>query len=207
MSNSELKVSKQNPSDPTSVIKIGNLTFGGDSIPLIAGPCAAENYEQLHTVGKALNALGIQGIRAGAFKPRTSPYSFQGLGEEGLEYLTMVKKEFDLTVFSEVMSVEQIELAMNHVDCFQVGSRNMQNFELLKALGKTQKPVLLKRGFAATLKEFIYSAEYVLAGGNNNVILCERGIRSFDPDTRNVLDLGAVALLKEEVDKGRSPCY
>lgn len=196
MSNS-IKAMKQNPEEPTKIVRVGDIIFGDAQVPLIAGPCAAESLEQLETVAKTLKKLGIQGIRAGAYKPRTSPYSFQGMGLEGLEHLASIKKEFDLQVFSEVMSVAQVQEAHDYVDCFQVGSRNMQNFELLKALGETRKPVLLKRGFAATLKEFIYSAEYIIAGGNEDVILCERGIRSFDPETRNVLDLGGVAALKE----------
>lgn len=195
--NDSLKSTKQNPDDPTTIVSVGDVTFGDSQIPVIAGPCAVESYEQLETVAKNLKKLGVQGLRAGAFKPRTSPYSFQGMGVEGLKHLAEIKKEYNLQVFSEVMSVEHIEQALEYVDCFQVGSRNMQNFELLKKLGETNTPVLLKRGFAATLKEFIYSAEYILAGGNNAVILCERGIRSFDPETRNVLDLGGVAALKE----------
>ena len=181
----------------TTQIAVGKAVFGGGHVPLIAGPCSVESYEQLKQVADALIRLNIPCLRGGAFKPRTSPYSFQGLGQEGLEMLAQVRQESGLAIVSEVMAIAQIEQMADVVDCYQVGARNMQNFELLKALGKTHKPVLLKRGLAATIDEFCHAAEYVLSGGNTQVILCERGIRSFDPATRNVLDLGAVALLKE----------
>ncbi|MBY0404938.1 MAG: bifunctional 3-deoxy-7-phosphoheptulonate synthase/chorismate mutase [Cyanobacteria bacterium] len=181
----------------TSLVKVGNVIFGGHESVLIAGPCAVESRDQLEQVAQTLHQLGIPCLRGGAFKPRTSPYSFQGMGEEGLQLLAEMGKKYDLAVITEVMSVEQMEMAADYVDCFQVGSRNMQNFELLKALGKSHHPILLKRGLAATLEEFLMAAEYIMAEGNEQVILCERGIRSFDPMTRNVFDLGAVALLKE----------
>ncbi len=182
-----------------SVVSIGKATIGHRHEPLIiAGPCAVESYEQLRAVGDTLVSIGVPCIRGGAFKPRTSPYSFQGLGEEGLKLLAKMRQELGLGVVSEVMCIEQIAVMAPHVDCYQVGARNMQNFDLLKALGKQQKPVILKRGLAATLSEFLNAAEYILAGGNPNVILCERGIRSFDTATRNVLDLGGVAWLKTQ---------
>lgn len=178
-------------------VRVGSVVFGGNEIVMIAGPCAIESLEQLSLTAEALNKAQIPCLRGGAFKPRTSPYSFQGMGVEGLELMAAVGEKHQVALITEVMSVEQIHMAAPFVDCFQVGSRNMQNFELLKALGKAGKPVLLKRGLAATLEEFLFAAEYILAEGNSQVILCERGIRSFDPTTRNVLDLGAVALLKE----------
>lgn len=181
----------------TTEIQVGHTVVGGADFTVMAGPCAVESYEQLRRVADRLLALGIPCLRGGVFKPRTSPYSFQGMGAEGLEIVDAIRRETGLAIVSEVMSIEQLEMAVEHFDCLQIGSRNMQNFELLKAVGRTGKPVLLKRGLAATIEEFVHAAEYVLAAGNARVILCERGIRSFDPMTRNVLDLAAVALLKE----------
>lgn len=193
-----MKHKKQHPGHQTTV-KIGNTIVGGPEPAMIAGPCAVESYEQLKAVAERLVKIGVGCIRGGAFKPRTSPYSFQGLGEQGLELLSQIGREYNLAVVTEVMSIDQIEIMEPHVDCYQVGARNMQNFDLLKALGQqTKKPVLLKRGMAATIDEFLMAAEYIMAHGNTHVILCERGIRSFDKSTRNVLDLGSVALLKEK---------
>jgi 3-deoxy-7-phosphoheptulonate synthase len=189
---------RKQTADHQSIIEVGQAQFGGNNVVMVAGPCAVESEAQLMAVGETLKALGIPCLRGGAFKPRTSPYSFQGMGLEGLELMAQVGAEFGLGVITEVMSLEQIQIAHPLVDCFQVGSRNMQNFELLKALGKTDKPILLKRGLSATLDEFLMAAEYIMAEGNEQVILCERGIRSFDNSTRNVLDLAAVALLKEK---------
>lgn len=192
------KFQKEHEQHQTTVA-IGETNFGGTHKPaIIAGPCSVESYEQLRAVGETLTSLNIGCIRGGAFKPRTSPYAFQGLGMEGVRLLEKMRSELGLSVVSEVMCIEQIEQMLPHVDCFQVGARNMQNFDLLKALGKTQTPVILKRGLAATLKEFLNASEYVMAGGNHNVLLCERGIRSFDNATRNVLDLGGVAWLKTQ---------
>ncbi|MFQ3581640.1 MAG: bifunctional 3-deoxy-7-phosphoheptulonate synthase/chorismate mutase [Chloracidobacterium sp.] len=188
-------VHRSSPTHQTTV-SIAGVPVGEPGLALIAGPCAAESERQLRTVAERLALMGIQLLRAGVYKPRTSPYSFQGLQEPGLELLRIIKRDYGLGIVSEVMSVAQLDRAYDVFDCFQVGSRNMQNFELLKALGQTRKPVLLKRGLAATIEEFLGAAEYIVAGGNAQVILCERGIRSFDPATRNVLDLGAVALLK-----------
>jgi 3-deoxy-7-phosphoheptulonate synthase len=188
-------VRQSSPSQHTTVT-IAGVPVGGPSMVVIAGPCAAESETQLRTVAECLTRLDIRLLRAGVYKPRTSPYSFQGLQDEGLQLLHDIKRAYGLGIVSEVMSVAHLERACEVFDCFQVGSRNMQNFELLKALGQVRKPVLLKRGLAATIEELLGAAEYILAGGNQQVILCERGIRSFDPSTRNVLDLGAVALLK-----------
>jgi len=199
MSNAKqpMKHQKQHAHHHTS-IKIGQTLVGGPEPAIIAGPCAVESYEQLMAVGKRLKKIGVHCLRGGAFKPRTSPYAFQGLGEQGLELLSQVGQELDLAVVSEVMSIDQIDIMKPHVDCYQVGARNMQNFDLLKALGPIKKPVLLKRGLAATLDELLMAAEYIMAHGNAQVILCERGIRSYDQNTRNVLDLGGVAWLKEK---------
>jgi 3-deoxy-7-phosphoheptulonate synthase len=181
-----------------SLIRISeNCVIGGKEIVMIAGPCAVENAEQMQTVAQRLSACSVQAIRGGVFKPRTSPYAFQGMAEEGIAILSSIEREFGLPTVTEVMSSEQLTLISPHVAMLQVGSRNMQNFELLKQLGKTNKPILLKRGLAATIEELIMAAEYICAHGNNQVVLCERGIRSFDPHTRNVLDLGAVVALKQ----------
>jgi 3-deoxy-7-phosphoheptulonate synthase len=190
------RYSKTNSNHQTTVT-VGSAVFGGSRVVMIAGPCAAESYEQLFEVAQVLKELGIPCLRAGVFKPRTSPYSFQGMGEEGLVMLDLIRRKTGLVVITEVMSIEQMAMAAPYVDCFQVGSRNMHNFELLKALGCQLVPVLLKRGLAATVDEFLLAAEYILMEGNSQVILCERGIRSFDSATRNVLDLASVALLKE----------
>jgi 3-deoxy-7-phosphoheptulonate synthase len=190
------QVRKQHDNHKTVVTLSDRVSIGGPDVAIIAGPCSIESLPQMTTVAETLVKLGIPCLRGGAFKPRTSPYSFQGLGEEGLELLSLMKQDFNLTVISEVMSIAQIKTALPFLDCMQVGARNMQNFELLKALGECGKPVLLKRGLSATIEELLYSAEYIMAHGNPNVILCERGIRSFDTMTRNVLDVAAVPVLK-----------
>ena len=186
----------QNP-DGTQIVIGKDTVIGGKSLPVIAGPCAVESKEQLLTVAKTLKGAGLTSLRGGAYKPRTSPYNFQGMGEEGLQLLAEVRDELGVSIVSEAMAIDQIAIMAPYVDCYQVGARNMQNFDLLKALGRQSKPVLLKRGLAATVDEFLWCAEYILSEGNPNVILCERGIRSFDTKTRNVLDLASVALLKE----------
>jgi 3-deoxy-7-phosphoheptulonate synthase len=184
--------------DHRSVFRLGDrVTVGGDSLLIVGGPCAVESAEQMEQVAKHLAQAPIQALRGGVFKPRTSPYAFQGLGGEGLPILAEVGQRFQMPVISEVMAIDQIPALVAHVDVLQVGSRNMQNFDLLKALGGAGKPVLLKRGLAATVEEFVMAAEYILSHGNPSVILCERGIRSFDSFTRNVLDLGAVVALKQ----------
>jgi 3-deoxy-7-phosphoheptulonate synthase len=183
---------------PTTEIAITNtVTVGGEALFIVGGPCAVESMAQMDRVGTALAHAPVQGIRGGVYKPRTSPYAFQGLGEIGLEILAAVRQRYGVPVVSEVMAIHQIEPMLADVDVLQVGSRNMQNFDLLKALGETRKPILLKRGLAATIEEFVMAAEYIMAHGNPNVILCERGIRSFDTYMRNVLDLGAVVALKQ----------
>lgn len=186
---------KFHPED--SKISVGDAAFGAGSFAVIAGPCSVESEEQIIAVAKTVKAAGATLLRGGAFKPRTSPYDFQGLKAEGIELLLKAKKETGLPIVTEIMNANHLPLFEN-VDCIQVGARNMQNFELLKELGRTNKPILLKRGLANTIKEMLMSVEYIMAGGNENVILCERGIRTFDSAyTRNTLDLGAVAVLHE----------
>ena len=192
------KLTLKSHSQPTSLIKISDqVTIGGSEIIIIGGPCAVENLEQMEIVAEALIPASVQALRGGIYKPRTSPYSFQGLGKEGLDIFAAIKRRWHIPIVSEVMAASQIEEMATCVDMFQVGSRNMQNFDLLKALGEAGKPVLLKRGLAATLEEFVFAAEYILSHGNPQVVFCERGIRSFDNYTRNVLDLGTVAALKQ----------
>lgn len=173
------------------------VRIGGGSATLIAGPCSIESEEQLTGIAQAVKAAGARILRGGAFKPRTSPYSFQGLGKQGLEMLLAAKKLTGLPVVTELMAVSQLEL-FDDVDIIQIGARNMQNFDLLKEVGGCKKPILLKRGLASTVKELLMSAEYIMAAGNENVILCERGIRSFDQYTRNTLDVSAIPFLKKE---------
>ena len=180
-----------------TVVSVGNTSVGGNIFAVMAGPCSVESREQMIEVAKAVKAAGATMLRGGAFKPRTSPYDFQGLKAEGLELLIEAKRETGLPIVTEIMSAEHLPMFEN-VDVIQVGARNMQNFELLKELGRTQKPILLKRGLSATIKEWLMSAEYIMAGGNENIILCERGIRSYDTQyTRNVLDLSAIPVLHE----------
>lgn len=178
-------------------VRVGDVVFGGERQIVIAGPCSVESEEQVRSTAEAVAAAGASMLRGGAFKPRTSPYSFQGLGEKGLQLLSTAGHENGLPVVSEVLSEDHVSMTCHYSDLVQIGARNMQNFALLKKLAVCGKPVLLKRGPAATVKEWLLAAEYLLSGGNERVILCERGIRSFDPATRNVLDLGTVALLKE----------
>ncbi|MBQ7866979.1 MAG: 3-deoxy-7-phosphoheptulonate synthase [Clostridia bacterium] len=179
-----------------TVIPVGNTQIGGDVFSVIAGPCSIESEEQVCQIAKAVKASGATMLRGGAFKPRTSPYAFQGLRGHGLELLLEAKRQTGLPVVTEIMDLSQLKL-FDKVDVIQVGARNMQNFELLKELGHTGKPILIKRGLANTLQELLMSAEYVMAGGNENVILCERGIRTFETATRNTLDLSAVPMLKK----------
>jgi 3-deoxy-7-phosphoheptulonate synthase len=181
-----------------TVIKIGNVEIGeGKSPVIIAGPCAVESENQIIRTARAVKAAGAELLRGGAFKPRTGPYTFQGLKEEGLKLLTLAKRETGLPIVSEVMSVENVELVASYVDVLQVGARNMQNFDLLREVGRIRKPVLLKRGMSATIEEFLAAAEYILAEGNSQVILCERGIRTYETATRNTLDLSVVPIIKE----------
>ena len=196
MNNAKL-AAKSHPHDQTIVNLSEKVTFGGTELVIIGGPCTVESAEQMETVAQNLSTAPVQALRGGVYKPRTSPYAFQGMGEEGLEILAGVRSHYNIPVITEVMSILQIEVVAAHVDMLQVGSRNMQNFDLLKALGQAGKPILLKRGLSATIEEFVMAAEYILSHGNPDVVLCERGIRSFDNYTRNVLDLGAVAALKQ----------
>ena len=177
-----------------TVIKVGNAEFGGSKIPVIAGPCSVETEEQVISIARDVKAAGATILRGGAFKPRTSPYSFQGLGVQGLHFLEAAKKETGLPIITELMDIRQLEY-FDNVDIIQIGARNMQNFDLLKEMGKVHKPILLKRGMAASVKEFLMSAEYIMASGNENVILCERGIRTFDNYTRNCLDISIIPYL------------
>ena len=179
-----------------SVINVGGVEIGGRKIQVIAGPCSVETQEQVTDIAKSIKLGGASMLRGGAFKPRTSPYSFQGLKEVGLEYLKGAKKETGLPIVAEIMSPYMIERFVEDVDLIQVGARNMQNFELLKELGKTNKPILLKRGLAATIEEWLMAAEYIMSEGNENVILCERGIRTFETYTRNTLDVSAIPAVK-----------
>ena len=178
-----------------SIITVGNTSVGGDTFTMIAGPCSVESEEQIIEVATAVKAAGATMLRGGAFKPRTSPYDFQGMKAEGIDLLLEAKKATGLPIVTEIMNANHLPL-FEDVDVIQVGARNMQNFELLKELGKTNKPILLKRGLANTIKEWLMSAEYIMAGGNENVILCERGIRTYETYTRNTLDLSAVPLLR-----------
>ena len=181
-----------------SIIDLGRgVKIGGKKIILMAGPCAVENLDTLFAIGREIKKCGVEVLRGGAFKPRTSPYSFQGLGEEGLRYLKQVGSELNLVTVSEVMDPRDVKLVAEYVDVLQIGARNMQNFNLLKEVGLTKKPVLLKRGLSSTIKELLMSAEYITAGGNFNVILCERGIRTFEDATRNTLDISAVPVVKQ----------
>lgn len=175
-----------------------NTQVGGDNFTVISGPCAIESLEQMRSTAQAVKEAGAVALRGGAFKPRTSPYSFQGLGLEGLKILKQVSDELDMPTFTEVVEVRDVEAVEEHASAFQVGARNMQNYGLLKALGQTRKPVLLKRGMAATIDDLLNAAEYILSEGNHNVILCERGIKTFETATRNTLDLNAIPVLKQK---------
>jgi 3-deoxy-7-phosphoheptulonate synthase len=180
-----------------TVVTIDDLRIGGDEVIVMAGPCSAETEEQVEATAAAVKRAGAKALRGGAFKPRSSPYSFQGLGEEGLRLLRAAADRHNLKLVSEIMDISQLELEERYVDILQVGARNMQNFTLLRELGRARKPVLLKRGISATIEEWLLSAEYILAGGNMNVILCERGIRTFESYTRNTLDISAIPVVKK----------
>lgn len=179
-----------------SVFPLDGFNIGGNEIPLIAGPCSVESRSQIIETALAVKEAGANALRGGVFKPRTSPYSFQGLGEEGLEYMAEAREITGLPLVVEVMAVSQVPLMQDYVDVFQIGARNMQNFSLLRAVGNTHTPVLLKRGMSATVEDLLMAAEYVLAGGNNSVILCERGIRTFEVATRNTTDINAIPVLQ-----------
>ncbi len=180
-----------------TVVRIGDVAIGAGGFTVVAGPCAVESLDQMLTVARAVKAQGAHLLRGGAFKPRTSPYSFQGLGEEGLKYLAQAREETGLPVVTEAIDADSVDLVERYADAIQIGARNMQNFALLKRAGRAKKPVLLKRGLAATLEEFLMSAEYILSEGNYAVILCERGVRTFSDFSRNTLDLAVVPAVKQ----------
>ena len=180
-----------------TVIEVNGVKFGGEYCGVIAGPCTIESLEQMEETAKQLSKKGVKILRGGAFKPRTSPYAFQGLGEEGLKIIRDVADKYGMTVTSEVMEISQIPMFMKYVDILQVGARNMQNFNLLRELGYINKPVIIKRGLSATFEELLMAAEYVMSGGNRQIILCERGIRTFEKTTRNTLDLCAIPVIKK----------
>jgi 3-deoxy-7-phosphoheptulonate synthase/chorismate mutase len=193
----QLLVSRKKQKKDT-IISLGDVAVGSGKPIMVAGPCSVESYDQVRTVAAALKQSGITVMRGGAFKPRTSPYDFQGLGIEGLKILKEVADEFGLRTISEIVDPAHIEIACEYIDVIQIGARNMQNFELLKAAGDVRKPILLKRGLAATIEEFLHAAEYILARGNTQVMLIERGIRTYEKATRNTLDISAVPILKQE---------
>ena len=190
------QVSREWHPENTIVTIAPGVAFGGQSVPVIAGPCSVESEAQILASARAVKAAGAAALRGGAFKPRSSPYSFQGLGRKGLELLALARKETGLPIVTEALDEAGVEVVAEHADCIQIGARNMQNYSLLKAAGRVRKPVLLKRGMAATITDLLLSAEYILAAGNEQVILCERGIRSFDNATRNLLDLTAIPLVQ-----------
>lgn len=194
----QLNLSSRRAKKENTIIKVNDIVIGGKEIVVIAGPCSVESEEQIFQIAKVVKANGAKILRGGAFKPRTSPYAFQGLGEEGLKFLFAAGQEFNLPVITEVTEIKNIDLIERYADIFQVGSRNMQNFPLLRELGRTNKPVLIKRGFSATIDEWLMSAEYVLTNGNENVFLCERGIRTFETSTRNTFDLSAIPVIHQK---------
>ena len=188
-------VSREAKPDDT-VVSVGGVDVGGEGVIVVGGPCAVESLDQTRTIAEGIKQAGGQLFRGGAYKPRTSPYSFQGLGEPGLEILARVREEFDLPIVTEAIDHDSLQLVDKYADCIQIGARNMQNFALLKSAGRAKKPVLLKRGMSATLEELLLSAEYIMSEGNYNVILCERGVRTFADHTRNTLDLSVVPAIK-----------
>ncbi|MCB9246620.1 MAG: 3-deoxy-7-phosphoheptulonate synthase [Flavobacteriales bacterium] len=195
--NTPYRLASKTPDKQQTVVTVRNSTIGGNELFMIAGPCAVESERQLFEIAGAVHAAGVPFLRGGAFKPRTSPYNFQGLEKEGLRLLKQASDTYGLGIITEVMDFSLLDLVYPYTDIIQVGSRNMKNYHFLKELGKTDKPILLKRGMDATVDEWLLAAEYILLGGNDQVILCERGIRTFDQSLRNTLDLGSVALVKE----------
>jgi 3-deoxy-7-phosphoheptulonate synthase len=189
--------SKDFKSEKTTINIDGKVTIGGETLVVIAGPCSVENEEQILSIAKVIKEAGAHILRGGAFKPRTSPYDFQGLGEEGLKYLALASKETGLPIVTEVMDPREVELVYNYASIIQIGARNMQNYSLLKEIGNCRKPILLKRGMSATLKDLLMAAEYILSSGNSQVILCERGIRTFEEATRNTLDISAIPVIND----------
>jgi 3-deoxy-7-phosphoheptulonate synthase len=197
VSNPYKQVSREWKPENTLVTIAAGVVFGGRDVPVIAGPCSVENEAQILASARAVKAAGAVALRGGAFKPRSSPYSFQGLGKQGLEMLALAKRETGLAIVTEAMDDEGAHLVAEYADCVQIGARNMQNYSLLKTVGKIGKPVLLKRGMAATIQDLLLSAEYILAEGNSQVILCERGLRSFDTASRNLFDLTAIPIVQQ----------
>jgi 3-deoxy-7-phosphoheptulonate synthase len=193
----DIKLASKQYNNHKSIIKIGDELVGSEELCIIAGPCAVESETQLDEIAKGISDLGIKFMRGGAYKPRTSPYAFQGLKKEGLRLLKESSKKYDLKIVTEVLDTTLIEEVYPYADVFQVGSRNAKNYQFLKELGKTDKPILLKRGMSSTVNEWLLAAEYILLGGNENVILCERGIRTFDTSLRNTMDIAAIPLVKE----------
>ncbi len=191
------KLSSREFKPEDTLVKVGDAVIGGDELVVMAGPCAVENEEQVISSARTIKAAGAKILRGGAFKPRSSPYSFRGMGVQGLQLLAKAREETGLPVVTEVMAPEDVGMVAQYADMLQIGTRNAQNFNLLDEIGKIRKPVLLKRGFAATYEEWLLAAEYVLAGGNNQVILCERGIRTFETGTRFTMDLSAIPMIKE----------
>jgi len=192
------KLASREIHNETSVLNVGDVEVGNKKIPVIAGPCSVENEQQMLETARAVKAAGASMLRGGAFKPRTSPYTFQGLGEDGLKLLKEVGNEFDLPIVTEIMDPGDIDILEKYADVLQIGARNAQNYSLLKLVGKSKLPVLLKRGMSTTISEFLMCAEYILSEGNDNVMLCERGIRTFETATRNTFDLNAIPVLKEK---------
>lgn len=180
-----------------TIVNVGGIDVGGPELTVIAGPCSIESYEQVEIIAKSVKEAGAKMLRGGAYKPRTSPYAYQGMGEKGLKILKEIGDKYNMPVVSEIMDANHLPQFEEYVDVIQIGARNMQNFSLLKAIGKSNKPVLLKRGFSNTIEELLMSAEYIMAGGNENVILCERGIRTFETYTRNTLDISAIPVIKK----------
>ncbi len=194
---SDIKLVSRHHKKENSIISVGEELIGGKELALIAGPCAVESEEQMDEIARVISSLGIKFIRGGAYKPRTSPYAFQGLKKQGLEILRKVSVKYNLKIVTEVLDTSLIEEVYPYADVLQVGSRNMKNYQFLKELGKIDKPIMLKRGMSSTINEWLLAAEYVLLGGNENVILCERGIRTFDTSVRNTMDIAAIPLAKE----------
>jgi 3-deoxy-7-phosphoheptulonate synthase len=194
---SPFKLASRQFQERDTIVDVGGVAVGGTEVILMAGPCTIESQAQVEAIAPLVKASGARIMRGGAFKPRTSPYSFQGMGEEGLKYIRKAADAHDLKVVSEVMDRSQIQMMLDYVDLLQVGARNMQNFDLLKDLGKVRRPVLLKRGIAATVQELLLAAEYIMSGGNKQVILCERGIRTYETSTRNTLDISAIPVIKQ----------
>ena len=189
-------LAKKTLEKPVTIIEVNGVKFGGEDLAIIAGPCAVESEEQLFSIGEYVASKGVRILRGGAYKPRTSPYSFQGLKEPGLKLLHSVAQKFSMAVITEVLDLSLLDTVYPYADILQIGARNMKNYHFLKELGKTDKPVMLKRGMDATIEEWLLAAEYILMGGNGQVIMCERGIRTFDHTTRNTMDIAAIPLLK-----------